>query len=276
MTKRSSPHTEPKPGGRAGSIMPSTLGAVESAEGPAIAFSHRYEDGQRISEHHHSRAQLLFPRTGVLVVATRAGRWMVPPQHALWIPAFMRHSVDNIGRVETHSVYVRPDAIAGLPGHLHVSGLSPLLRHLVMEAEQFAKEPGGEREAHIVGAILHEILKMPELPLGLPLPASPRLHELCRQFLAAPGAHLQIDDWAHAAGMSRRSFTRAFREETGLSLSTWRQQACLMAALPRLAAGDSVTSVAMDLDYDSVPAFTTMFSRMLGAPPKSYFKVARR
>lgn len=188
----------------------------------------------------------------------------------------MRHSVDNIGRVETHSVYVAPDAIAGLPAHLHVSSLSPLLRHLVIEAEQFATESGGEREAHIIGTILHEILKMPELPLGLPLPASPRLHSLCRQFLASPGAHLHIDDWASAAGMSRSSFTRTFRKETGLSLTTWRQQACLMAALPRLAAGDHVTSVAVDLGYESVPAFTTMFSRMLGASPKSYFRAARR
>ncbi|MNE86844.1 transcriptional activator FtrA [compost metagenome] len=73
--------------------------------------------------------------------------------------------------------------------------------------------------------------------------------------------------------MSRRAFTRAFRRETGLSLSVWRQQACLFAALPRLAAGEPVTSVALDLGYGSIPAFTTMFKRMLGAPPRSYFNV---
>lgn len=36
--------------------------------------------------------------------------------------------------------------------------------------------------------------------------------------------------------------------------------------------------VAMDLAYDSIPAFTTMFSRVMGAPPKAYLrnqKVAR-
>jgi AraC-like DNA-binding protein len=70
--------------------------------------------------------------------------------------------------------------------------------------------------------------------------------------------------------MSRRAFTRAFRRETGLSLSAWRQQACLFAALPRLARGEPVTSVALDLGYDSLPAFTTMFRRILGAPPSRY------
>lgn len=251
------------------------LADIEAAEGPAIAFSHVYDDSTHIAEHQHSRSQLMFPVGGVLAIHTRAGHWLVPADHALWIPAHMRHSVDIIGSVTTHSVYVRPDAISGLHSHLHVAALTPLMRHLVIEAEAFATAPGDPREAHIVGAILHEILRLPELPLGLPLPASPRLADLCRAFIANPSAQLKIDDWAKEAGMSRRSFTRAFREETGLSLSTWRQQALLIAALPRLSAGEAVTGVAIDLGYDSVPAFTTMFSRMLGAPPRAYFRAAR-
>ena len=74
--------------------------------------------------------------------------------------------------------------------------------------------------------------------------------------------------------MSRRSFTRLFRKETGLSFVAWRQQACLVAALPRLAAGESVTSVAMALGYDNPAAFTTMFKRLLGVPPRSYLAQA--
>lgn len=251
------------------------LADVEAAEAPAVAFSHRYGDCVHVSEHQHSRCQLMFPVGGVLAVHTVAGHWLVPADHALWIPAQMRHSVDFIGDVTTHSVYVRPDAIAGLPSHLHVAALTPLMRHLVIEAEAFATAPGDPRETHIVGAILHEILRLPELPLGLPLPASPRLSDLCRAFIANPSAQVKIDDWAKEAGMSRRSFTRAFRDETGLSLSTWRQQALLIAALPRLSAGETVTNVALDLGYDSVPAFTTMFSRMLGSPPRAYFRSAR-
>jgi AraC-like DNA-binding protein len=42
----------------------------------------------------------------------------------------------------------------------------------------------------------------------------------------------------------------------------------LLAALPRLARGEAVTSVAFDLGYESVAAFTTMFKRMFGAPPR--------
>jgi AraC-like DNA-binding protein len=72
--------------------------------------------------------------------------------------------------------------------------------------------------------------------------------------------------------MSRRAFTRLFRRETGLTFATWRQQACLIAALPRLAAGEPVTAVAIDLGYDNPAAFTSMFKRALGSSPRAYLK----
>ena len=55
-----------------------------------------------------------------------------------------------------------------------------------------------------------------------------------------------------------------------MSFGAWRQQACLVAALPRLSAGQSITQVALDLGYDSPSAFSTMFRKRLGQAP-SYF-----
>ena len=69
--------------------------------------------------------------------------------------------------------------------------------------------------------------------------------------------------------MSRRSFASPFKEETGLSFMDWRQQACLVAAVPRLVAGEAVTTIAIDLGYDNPAAFTTMFKRVLGASPRT-------
>lgn len=250
----------------------SRLAHVEAATGLAVAFSHYYDDDEHVAEHKHRRAQLLHPSAGVVTVTTSAGRWMVPPGHALWIPAGVVHAVDTFGRVEMHSVYVLPDAIDGLPQHLHVTGMTPLMRSLLIEAINLRDQAETPRARFLLGAMLHEILELPERPLGLPFPSQRKLAELCREFLARPSAHLNIDHWADAAGLSRRSFTRIFRRETGLSLSTWRQQACLMAALPRLSSGEAVTAVALDLGYDSVPAFTTMFCRMMGTPPKTYLR----
>jgi AraC-like DNA-binding protein len=122
--------------------------------------------------------------------------------------------------------------------------------------------------------IQHEMRQLPVLPLSLPLPRHPDLAGRCRAFLREPQAHDAIGGWCAALGVSRRSFTRLFRQETGLSFVAWRQQACLVVALPRLAAGESVTAVAMALGYDNPAAFTAMFKRLLGAPPRNYLPQA--
>lgn len=252
------------------------LAWLEEAEGAVIALPGDYPDGYRVPEHCHSRAQLLHARTGVVKINTGQGRWMVPPEHAMWIPAGVEHSVEMLGLVRMLSVYVRPDAITGLPQGLQVFGLTSLATNLIIEAADLPHDASaGSRAALVKALLLHEIANLPLRPLGLPFPSDPRLAELCRRFVEKPSPHATIDDWAAQTGMSRRTFTRTFLRETGLSLSTWRQQACLFAALPRLAGGEPITGVALDLGYDSVPAFTTMFRRMLGKAPREYFRAAK-
>jgi AraC-like DNA-binding protein len=246
---------------------------LERANGPIVALPSEYPDGYRVPEHSHNRSQLLHALTGVVLVRTQYGRWMVPPDHAMWIPAGIRHEVDMLGNVSMRSVYVAPDAIEGLPERLRVVGVSDLMRSLIVEAVGLPDDVRlSTRGELLLTLLLHEIPAMPERPLGLPFPADPRIAALCRRFVAAPSPHATIDEWAKGVGMSRRTFTRSFQRQTGLSLSSWRQQALLFAALPRLADGEPVTRVALDLGYDSVPAFTTMFKRMLGTAPRGYMK----
>jgi len=249
---------------------------LEGAGGPIVALPSDYPDGYHVADHHHSRSQLLHALTGVVLVSTQYGRWMVPPDHAMWIPGGIEHSVDMLGNVSMRSLYVAPDAIEGLPSRLRVVGVGDLMRSLIVEAVTLPDEAEPSPRAKLVLALLlHEIPTMPERPLGLPFPSDPKIAALCRRFLASPSPHATIDEWAALAGMSRRTFTRSFQRQTGLSLSTWRQQALLFAALPRLTDGEPVTSVALDLGYDSVPAFTTMFKRMLGTSPRGYLRGAR-
>ena len=69
---------------------------------------------------------------------------------------------------------------------------------------------------------------------------------------------------------------RWFFAETGLTFGQWRQQARLLAALERLALGDSVLSVALDVGYSTPSAFSAMFSRQFGRPPSDFLRPRRR
>ena len=118
--------------------------------------------------------------------------------------------------------------------------------------------------------LIAEIEQLPTLPLNISLPTAPKLAARCRAFLDKPTPHETIDDWCATLAMSRRSFTRLFREQTGTSFAAWCRQACVVAALPRLAAGDSITAIALDFGYANPSAFTQMFRSQTGLAPSAY------
>lgn len=245
----------------------------ENVARPVIALGRDYPDGHVIAPHSHRHGQLLHGSTGVVLATTAHGAWMMPPQRGMWIPPGVIHEVRMLGDVKIRSLYLAPEAMQGLPEHCRVVGISPLMANLLAEAVILPEEYDLEgRAGALMALIRHEMHHLPSLPLSLPLPAHEALAARCRRFLQAPTPHDTIDKWGEALGLSRRSFTRLFRRETGLSFVAWRQQACLMAALPRLAAGHPVTTIAGDLGYDNPAAFTTMFRRVLGSSPRAYLR----
>jgi AraC-like DNA-binding protein len=119
--------------------------------------------------------------------------------------------------------------------------------------------------------ILDDLAASPQLPLYLPQPSDRRLAAICAAMLRRPDDGRGLDDWAGSVGASPRHLARLFQRETGLSFGMWRQQARLMEALRRLAAGEAVTVVALELGYASPSAFSAMFRRALGVQPSRYF-----
>ena len=243
----------------------------ESTPRPVLAIGHDYPASFELDSHHHLRNQLLYAEKGVVAVSTPQGAWTAPPERAVWIPAGVPHSVRMVGQVSTRSVLIDPAASPAFGDRCRVVGVSPLLRQLLVAAASVPPEYEQEgRDGLVMRLLVAELAQAPVVPLSAPFPKSPALAARCHAFLERPSAHDTIDDWSDAVGLSRRAFTRAFRRETGMSFAEWRQQACLLASLPRLAAGEPVTSVALDLGYDSPAAFATMFRRLAGVPPSRY------
>jgi AraC-like DNA-binding protein len=247
--------------------------AFDRTPRPIFAVGNDYPPGHVVGSHKHRRSQLLYGAVGAVIIATEQGAWVMPPQRGLWIPAGVAHEVRMLGAVSTRSLYIEPEAAEGMPDHCQVVEISPFMRGLLAEAVDLPLEYDPEgRAGALMTLILHEIRRLPALPLSLPFPRHEALAKRCRAFLEKPTPHETIDLWSRALGMSRRAFTRLFRRETGLTFATWRQQACLVAALPRLAAGEAVTAVAIDLGYDNPAAFTTMFKHILGSSPRNYLQ----
>lgn len=238
---------------------------------PVLAMGHAYPAAFELPEHVHRRSQFLYAASGVLAVSTPHGAWVAPPERAVWIPGGLPHSVRMVGAVQTRSVLLEPGECPGRGNACQVVGVSALLRQLLKASADLPPEYDETgRDGLVMKLLLAEIDRAPRIPIAVPFPSHPALARRCHTFLDAPDANATIDDWADALAMNRRKFTRIFRRETGMSFAEWRQQACVSVALPKLAAGDSVTAVALDLGYDGPQNFSTMFKRLLGVPPSSY------
>lgn len=236
-----------------------------------VSSGNEYPSSFELATHRHRRGQLLYASAGTVAVTTPDGAWLAPSERAVWIPATTPHSVRMIGTVSTRSVYIEHDAASPLGDVCRVLAVSPLLRALLVAAVEVPREYDlVGRDGMLMSLLVAEVGRARTIPLALPLPTDMRLAERCARFLEHPRMTEGIDDWADELGTHRRSFTRLFRRETGMSFAQWRQQACLLAALPRLGAGATVTTVALDLGYESPASFSTMFRRALGKPPSHY------
>jgi AraC-like DNA-binding protein len=206
-----------------------------------------------------------------MTVTTDQASFVVPPQRAVWLPAGVEHEARCRGAVSCRTLYFETTAIPGLPAACQVIEVTDLLRELIVEATRLPIEYDETgRDGRIMALIIDEISASEAVALHVPMPRSARLTKICRAILADPAQDEALDDWAEAAAMGRRTFTRAFRRETGMSFATWRQNVRLIEAMSLLAIGHSVTRVAFDVGYSSPSAFTATFRRTFGVAPSHY------
>ena len=243
---------------------------VLSNDRPVIALQDEYPAGFVDPMHSHEHVQILYASSGVMSVRTPEVSFVIPPQRAVWLPAGMKHEVACRGPVSLRTLYL-PAQVDGSQDDCRVFEVSNFLKALILEAVEFPPLYDLEgREGRIIAILLEEMARMPNAPYQVAMPSDRRLLRVCSAILATPSDPRDIDDWAKLAGMGRRTFTRAFKQETGMGLAVWRQQVRLMEALSMLVAGISITQVAYDVGYDSPSGFAAMFRRTFGVAPSQY------
>lgn len=230
-----------------------------------------YAKGHRIRPHWHQRAQFVFAVTGTMRVRTARHAWIVPPSRALWVPAHTAHEIQMHGVVDMHSLYFSTAAAAGMPEACVVLEVTPLLRELIVRAAALpaAYDERGD-DGLLMGLLAAEIRRLPRCALDLPLPESADLTRLCERILADLSTRRPCGMDAGELNTSTRTLYRRFLRETGITFARWKQQARLLESIRRLAEGVPVTTVAVDLGYESPGAFSTMFRRALGMAPRAF------
>lgn len=238
---------------------------------PIVSFSTHRPAGHADPARMHDQPQVIFARSGVLSIVTKDSGFVVPQNKALWLPAGILHESCSRTDVSVTTFSIDTAGIDNLPPKARLFNVSPLLRELFIEAGSIALDYDlGGRDGLVMKLILDEIRVAPAVSLTVPMPSNKRLARICHTLLRDPALKHDIDDWAKSACMGRRTFTRQFRSETQMSFAAWRQQVRLIESLSRLAAGHSITEVALDLGYSNPGSFSVAFRRVFGLSPSEH------
>jgi len=242
---------------------------------PAVVLGRadEHEPGFFIVPHMHDSPQLIYATGGVMTVETDDGAWVVPPERAVWVPAFVTHSIRMTGGVRFRTLYIRPTEAPIAGSHCCVVQVSELLRACI--ARFFAFPPSWAEdgpEARLVAVMLDELEAAPTAPLHLPMPQDPRATRVAVALRENPSERRPIRDWAKLAGVSERTFERLWSSEVNMTFGRWQKQARLLRALEVLASGKSVMEAALDVGFETPSAFIAMFRSAFGTTPARYFR----
>lgn len=229
--------------------------------------------GAGFPTHSHDTAQLTFAASGIVQVHTAEGRWLVPPQLAVWIPAGMPHSLDVLTDAELWMVHCQPSVLREwratmIPERAFALRVTPLLHSLLVAA--FAPDIGAGKAELVVRLMLHDLVETAHAPTFLPLPMTLAARRVADMAIDDPRTEFSLDQLASRAATSVRTVSRLFPAETGLTFKAWRQRARIVHAMDRLARGETIARVTASCGFASTAAFSCAFRQVTAMTPTSF------
>jgi AraC-like DNA-binding protein/quercetin dioxygenase-like cupin family protein len=251
------------------------IGRLTSTGDGIHMIANGYKKGFRIGTHMHREAQLVYAAKGTMQVTTPKGRWLVPPDRAVWVPALSEHAIDVLADIEMRTLYFdqawlnREKRSTSLAQEFVVR-VSPLLHQAILAL--FDEHNTPDRTALLIQLAMLELHRAEDSTTFVPLPHEPRCRRAADIVLADPTAVHEIETLAREVGTSARTLSRLFSAETQLSFKSWCQRARVAAAIERLSTDASVPvkQLASELGYASVPAFSHAFRQVTGKTPTEF------
>lgn len=222
--------------------------------------------------HSHDYHQLIYAIDGPTQIETGRGRHVLPTGRAAWIPAGTRHRT-LASRAKGASLYFSPQIVPDGIGRVRILVANPLMREMILHATRW---PLGAAEADPLAASFLRTLALlcgewldSELPLFLPGSTHPSILRAMDYAAANLAGATQVGAIA-VAGMSERSFRRAFERETAMGWQAWLTQARILMAMGLLSEDRRITDIAADVGYASLSAFAQAFAKLAGEPPAQF------
>jgi AraC-like DNA-binding protein len=249
---------------------------------PLSAHFITHPAGGGVPTHQHLSGQLTVVLGGTMRVTADQGWWLAPPGLAVWVPPQTPHAASYSETSSLINVNFPQQIAQRLPAECRTMAVSDLLRELAREAVRLddGLARGAECAARSRGLIAELMVLQLIRPVAAPALFVPhgqdrRLRKAIAILHQEPGTDLSIEALAARVNSSERTLSRLFVTETGMTFRRWREHMRLVTSIDKLARGNTITATALELGYSSASSFTTLFTRVLGVPPRRYMSLMR-
>ncbi|RFS83043.1 AraC family transcriptional regulator [Actinomadura spongiicola] len=219
------------------------------------------------NEHSHPFHELLWNEWGASTFVVGSRVWTVTSTVGLWMPAGTLHSGSAPAGTRCRAGFFGFGATSSIsPTPVGVE-ITPLLRLLL---ERLADTELASESRAVTEAMVVDVLVPSSRELLVRMPAGELLRPIADAVRSDPGDRRTLADWAVRLGVSARTISRAFNDETGMSFVRWVARVRAQHAIELLARGREIDAVAEEVGYRSASAFGAAFRRTTGLTPGAF------
>ncbi|TMP79644.1 AraC family transcriptional regulator [Pseudoalteromonas phenolica] len=228
---------------------------------------------QHVQTHSHTWGQLAYTSDGVLGIHTPAGKFVIPPDQALWIPPHLPH--ETFCRYGGHfrSVYIDEKYVQILGSEAKLLHVNELLKAMILEVCNWPPNyQPDDKKLRFTQVFIDQLECAQSSSFFMPSAQDDRLLPIISELHANPGCNKTLEQWGELVGASTRTLNRLFHKSFSMNFSQWKQKLRGLHAVEMIEAGYTQQTIAEQLGFESSSAFNTAFKKVFKCTPGQYLK----
>ena len=241
-------------------------------------FAHHMHLGTiEAKTHYHAKGQLLYAEGGIIHVFVEEKHWYLPARCFMWIPPNRNHSIlTNSRNGDLYNFYFDSDE-SDFYNEPDIYFANDLLREMILYTRDWEgiiteKTPSKYFFLKALKANLPQ-MESNKLPITIqhPFPKEENLIKIARFLTQNLEKNNSLDDIAKEFGYSTRTLSRKFKEKVGMSYVRFLRSLRITKSLQLIAENQyNMYEIAMQVGYNSLSSFSTIFSKVMGMTPSDY------
>jgi len=224
----------------------------------------------RLENQQFDYGQYIFVKAGVIAIITEQGRYLVPPEQSIWLPAKTVFQLIATTAAELICYFVE-GSDQQQRCSATVLAVTPFLKSLINESiSEDVKLYDDASLLSLMQLLFNRVQAAQSLALLLPAVKDQRLAAITSRQQKFPALKTDLVAWGKFVHASSRTLSRVFKNETGITYSEWKQIMVIHIAIIQLYLGESITIIAKNLGYESSSAFIYMFKKHMKVTPSHY------